>query len=145
MKKLAVVLGMVLTVGLTACFDSETEILKQARTTQQGVLAKQNALVADSDKEIAAAEMEISKLSQTPPDSSAQARMNELQERIAMIFTQKDEVVNYKLNLKEIPEGAAIKDDAFFKGLKDEQVLKLANDQDSAFNVLKSQVESELL
>ncbi len=145
MKKLAVVLGMVLTVGLTACFDSETEILKQARTTQQGVLAKQNALVADLDKEIAAAEMEISKLSQTPPDSSAQARMNELQERIAMIFTQKDEVVNYKLNLKEIPEGAAIKDDAFFKGLKDEQVLKLANDQDSAFNVLKSQVESELL
>jgi hypothetical protein len=145
MKKLAVVLGMALTVGLTACFDSETEILKQARTTQQGVLAKQNALVADLDKEIAAAEMEISKLSQTPPDSSAQARMNELQERIAMIFTQKDEVVNYKLNLKEIPEGAAIKDDAFFKGLKDEQVLKLANDQDSAFNVLKSQVESELL
>jgi hypothetical protein len=47
--------------------------------------------------------------------------------------------------LKEIHEGAAIKDDAFFKGLKDEQVLKLAKEQDSLFNILKSQVESELL
>jgi hypothetical protein len=47
--------------------------------------------------------------------------------------------------LKEIPEGAAIKDDAFFKEMKDEQVLKLAKEQDSLFNILKSQVESELL
>jgi hypothetical protein len=78
-------------------------------------------------------------------DSAGIIRVNELSERTSMINSLKDEVVNYKLNLKEIPEGAAIKDDDFFKGLKDEQVLKLAKDQDSAFNVLKSQVESELL
>ena len=136
MKKLAVVLGVALTVGLTACFDSETEILKQARTTQQGVLSKQNALVADLDKEITSAEKEISTLTQNPLDSAGVIRVNEL---------LKDEVVNYKLNLKEIPEGAAIKDDAFFKEMKDEQVLKLAKEQDSLFNILKSQVESELL
>lgn len=145
MKKLAVVLGVVLTVGLTACFDSETEILKQARTTQQGVLSKQNALVADLDKEIASAEKEISTLTQNPLDSAGVIRVNELSERVSMINTLKDEVVNYKLNLKEIPEGAAIKDDAFFKEMKDEQVLKLAKEQDSLFNILKSQVESELL
>ena len=136
---------MFLAVSIVACFDSETEILKQARTTQQGVLAKQNALVADLDKEIAAAEKEISTLTQNPLDSAGVIRVNELSERVSMINTLKDEVVNYKLNLKEIPEGAAIKDDATFKGLKDEQVLKMAKDQDSAFNVLKSQVESELL
>jgi len=136
---------MFLAVSIVACFDSETEILKQARTTQQGVLAKQNALVADLDKEIAAAEKEISALTQNPLDSAGIIRVNELSERTSMINSLKDEVVNYKLNLKEIPEGAAIKDDDFFKGLKDEQVLKLAKDQDSAFNVLKSQVESELL
>jgi len=145
MKKLAVVLGVALTVGLTACFDSETEILKQARTTQQGVLAKQGALVADLDKEISAAEKEISDLTQTPPDSLGQMRMKELQDRISMINSLKDEVVNYKLNLKDIPEGSAIKDDAFFKNMKDEDVLKLAKEQDSLFNILKSQVESELL
>jgi hypothetical protein len=109
------------------------------------VLSKQNALVADLDKEIAAAEKEISALTQSPLDSAGVIRVNELSERVSMINTLKDEVVNYKLNLKEIPEGAAIKDDATFKGLKDEQVLKMAKDQDSAFNVLKSQVESELL
>ena len=145
MKKLAVVLGVALTVGLTACFDSETEILKQARTTQQGVLAKQNALVTDLDKEIAAAEKEISALTQNPLDSAGVIRVNELSERVSMINALKDEVVNYKLNLKEIPEGAAIKEDAFFKEMKDEQVLKLAKEQDSLFNILKSQVESELL
>ncbi|MDP4731114.1 MAG: hypothetical protein NWS17_03700 [Flavobacteriales bacterium] len=145
MKKLAVVLGLALTVGLTACFDSETEILKQARTTQQGVLAKQSALVADLDKEISAAEKEISDLTQTPPDSLGQMRMKELQERISMINSLKDEVVNYKLNLKDIPEGSAIKDDAFFKAMKDEDVLKLAKEQDSLFNIMKSNVETELL
>lgn len=132
-------------VALVACFDSETEILKQARTTQQGVLSKQNALVADLDKEISTAEKEISVLTQTPADSLGQMRMKELQDRISMINTLKDDVVNYKLNLKEIPEGSAIKDDAFFKTMKDEQVLKLAKEQDSLFNILKSEVESELL
>lgn len=145
MKKLAVVLGVALTVGLTACFDSETEILKQARTTQQGVLAKQSALISDLDKEISAAEKEISVLTQTPPDSLGKIRMVELQDRISMINSLKDEVVNYKLNLKDIPEGSAIKDDAFFKNMKDEDVLKLAKEQDSLFNILKSNVESELL
>ena len=145
MKKLAVVLGVALTVGLTACFDSETEILKQARTTQQGVLAKQSALVADLDKEISAAEKEISDLTQSPPDSLGQMRMKELQDRISMINSLKDEVVNYKLNLKDIPEGSAIKDDAFFKTMKDEDVLKLAKEQDSLFNIMKSNVETELL
>jgi hypothetical protein len=145
MKKFGVVLGIALTIGLTSCLDSETEILKQARTTQQGVLSKQNALTADLDKEIALAEKEISGLTQTVADSLGEFRMRELQDRIAMINTLKDEVINFKLNLKEIPEGAAIKDDSFFKGLKDEQVLKLAKEQDSLFNILKSQVESELL
>ena len=145
MKKLAVVLGVALTVGSTACFDSETEILKQARTTQQGVLAKQSALVADLDKEISAAEKEISALTQTTPDSLGQMRIKELQDRISMINSLKDEVVNYKLNLKDIPEGSAIKDDAFFKTMKDEDVLKLAKEQDSLFNILKSNVETELL
>ena len=145
MTKLGVVLGIALTIGLTSCFDTETEILKQARTTQQGVLSKQNALVSDLDKEIASAEKEISALTQTAPDSLGKMRMKELQDRISMINALKDDVINYKLNLKEIPEGSAIKEDATFKGLKDEQVLKLAKDQDSAFNVLKSQVESELL
>ena len=145
MKKLGMVLGIALILGLTSCFDSETEILKQARTTQLGVLAKQSALTADLDKEIAAAEKEIAALTQNPLDSAGVIRVNELSERTSIINTLKDEVINYKLNLKEIPEGAAIKDDAFFKGLKDEQVLKLAKEQDSAFNVLKSQVETELL
>jgi hypothetical protein len=145
MKKLVVVLGVFLSLSIVACFDSETEILKQARTTQQGVLSKQNALVADLDKEIANAEKEISTLTQNPLDSAGIIRVNELSERTSMINTLKDEVVNYKLNLKEIPEGAAIRDDAFFKGMKDEEVLKLANEQDSLFNILKSQVESEML
>jgi hypothetical protein len=145
MKKLGVVLGVFLSLSIASCFDSETEILKQARTTQQGVLSKQNALVSDLDKEIAAAEKEIATLTQNPLDSAGIIRVNELSERTSMINALKDDVINYKLNLKEIPEGAAIKDDAFFKGLKDEQVLKLAKEQDSAFNVLKSQVETELL
>jgi hypothetical protein len=145
MKKSGVVLGMFLALSIVACFDSETEILKQARTTQQGVLSKQNALVADLDKEIAAAEKEIATLAQAPQDSIGQMRMTELQDRISIINTLKDEVVNYKLNLKEIPEGAAIKDDAFFKDKKDEEVLKMSKEQDSLFNILKSQVESELL
>ena len=145
MKKLVVVLGMMLAISLVACFDSETEILKQARTTQQGVLSKQNALVTDLDKEIAAAEKEISMLTQSPLDSMGILRVNELSERVSMINSLKDEVVNYKLNLKEIPEGSAIKDDAFFKTMKDEDVLKLAKEQDSLFNIMKSNVESELL
>jgi hypothetical protein len=145
MKKLATVLGVFLVVSMSSCFDSETEILKQARTTQQGVLSKQNALVTDLDKEIASAEKEISTLTQNPLDSLGILRVNELSERVSLINTLKDDVVNYKLNMKEIPEGAAIKEDAFFKEMKDEQVLKLAKEQDSLFNILKSKVETQLL
>jgi hypothetical protein len=145
MKKLGLILGVFLSLSIVACFDSETEILKQARTTQQGVISKQNALVADLDKEIAAAEKEIATLTQSALDSTGIIRVNELSERTTMINALKDEVINYKLNLKEIPEGAAIKDDAFFKEMKDEQVLKLAKEQDSLFNILKSQVETDLL
>ncbi|MFA9221085.1 MAG: hypothetical protein ACEQSL_07855 [Sediminibacterium sp.] len=145
MKNLANYLGVFLLVGMASCFDTETEILKQARTTQQGVLSKQNALVTDLDKEIASAEKEISALTQNPLDSLGILRVNELSERVSMINTLKDEVVNYKLNMKENPEGAAIKEDAFFKEMKDEQVLKLAKEQDSLFNILKSQVETDLL
>jgi hypothetical protein len=145
MKKLATVLGVFLVISMSSCFDSETEILKQARTTQQGVLSKQNALVTDLDKEIASAEKEISTLTQNPLDSLGILRVNELSERVSLINTLKDDVVNYKLNMKEIPEGAAIKEDAFFKEMKDEQVLKLAKEQDSLFNILKSKVETQLL
>ena len=145
MKKLATVLGVFLVISMSSCFDSETEILKQARTTQQGVLSKQNALVTDLDKEIASAEKEISTLTQNPLDSLGILRVNELSERVSLINTLKDDVVNYKLNMKEIPEGAAIKEDAFFKEMKDEQVLKLAMEQDSLFNILKSKVETQLL
>jgi hypothetical protein len=144
-KKLATVLGVFLVISMSSCFDSETEILKQARTTQQGVLSKQNALVTDLDKEIASAEKEISTLTQNPLDSLGILRVNELSERVSLINTLKDDVVNYKLNMKEIPEGAAIKEDAFFKEMKDEQVLKLAKEQDSLFNILKSKVETQLL
>lgn len=146
MKKLAVVSLVFLAISLTACLDSETEILKQARITQQGILSKQSALVGDLDKEIAAAEQEIAKLTNdSQPDEEGKQRIAELQERIFMINTLKDQVVNYKLNLKEIPEGAAIKKDDFFKGMKDEQLLKLVKEQDSAFSVLKSEIETELL
>jgi hypothetical protein len=146
MKNLAVVSLLFVTMILSSCLDSETEILKQARITQQGILSKQSALIGDLDKEIAAAEQEISKLTQTPEDAAAGVqRISELQERIFMINSLKDQVVNYKLNLKEIPEAAAIKEDAFFKGMKDEQLLKLVKEQDSAFSVLKSEIETELL
>ena len=146
MKNLAVVSLVFVTMILSACLDSETEILKQARITQQGILSKQSALIGDLDKEIAAAEQEISKLTHTPEDAAAGVqRISELQERIFMINSLKDQVVNYKLNLKEIPEAAAIKEDEFFKGMKDEQLLKLVKEQDSAFSVLKSEIETELL
>lgn len=130
---------------LASCYDSETEILKQARTTQQGVLAKKQALLTDLDGQLKSAEQEISKLSQSQVDSTGAARINELSDRTTLIRDLKDQVENWGLNLDIIPEAGQIHDDPKFKDKKDEDVLKLAKQQDSLFNILKSEIESELL
>lgn len=145
MKNKLALLFLAVTVSFAACYDSETEILKQARTTQQGVLSKKQALLTDLDNQLKTAEQEISQLSQTQLDSTGAARINELSDLTTLIRDLKDQVENWGLNLDIIPEAGEIHNDPKFKDKKDEDVLHMAKEQDSLFNNLKSEIESQLL
>jgi hypothetical protein len=145
MKNKLALLFVAVSLTVASCYDSETEILKQARTTQQGVLSKKQALLTDLEGQLKTAEQEISQISQTQVDSAGAARINELSDLTTLIRDLKDQVENWGLNLDIIPEAGEIHDDPKFKDKKDEDVLHMAKEQDSLFNILKSEVESQLL
>jgi hypothetical protein len=132
-----------------ACKSTESDVLQQARLTQQGLLAKKEGLMTDLNSRYKQVEQEIATASTSVSSDTTRDVSSEIlfmEEEKSAIDELRDKVENWAItNIVLLPEPGQLKNDPNFKNLKDEDVLKMVKNQDSIFSILKSEVESELL
>lgn len=135
--------------ALASCKNTESDVLQQARLTQQGLVSKKQSLMTELDNRYKQVEQEISTASTSVSSDTTRDVSSEIvfmEEEKSAIDELRDKVENWAItNIVLLPEPGQLKNDPKFKDLKDEDVLKMVKDQDSIFSILKSEIESELL
>jgi hypothetical protein len=134
---------------LASCKNTESDVLQQARLTQQGLVSKKQSLMTELDNRYKQVEQEIATASTSVSSDTTRDVSSEIlfmEEEKSAIDELRDKVENWAItNIVLLPEPGQLKNDPKFKDLKDEDVLKMVKDQDSIFSILKSEIESELL
>ena len=135
--------------ALASCKNTESDVLQQARLTQQGLVSKKQSLITELDNRYKQVEQEISTASTSVSSDTTRDVSSEIvfmEEEKSAIDELRDKVENWAItNIVLLPEPGQLKNDPKFKDLKDEDILKMVKDQDSIFSILKSEIESELL
>lgn len=135
--------------ALASCKNTESDVLQQARLTQQGLVSKKQSLMTELDNRYKQVEQEISTASTSVSSDTTRDVSSEIvfmEEEKSAIDELRDKVENWAItNIVLLPEPGQLKNDPKFKDLKDEDILKMVKDQDSIFSILKSEIESELL
>jgi hypothetical protein len=149
MKAKSFLLLSVIVATIISCKNTESDVLQQARLTQQGLLSKKDALLTDLNKRYSEVENKISQVSNEASKDSTKDAASEimlLEEEKSAIDELRDKAENWSItNIIALPEPGQLKNDPKFKDMKDEDVLKMVKGQDSLFSTLKSEIESELL
>ncbi|MFM7770402.1 MAG: hypothetical protein ACKO8Q_07575 [Bacteroidota bacterium] len=149
MKAKSFLLLSVIVATIISCKNTESDVLQQARLTQQGLLSKKDALLTDLNKRYSEVENKISQVSNEASKDSTKDAASEimlLEEEKSAIDELRDRAENWSItNIIALPEPGQLKNDPKFKDMKDEDVLKMVKGQDSLFSTLKSEIESELL
>jgi hypothetical protein len=149
MKSRITFIALVGLLALVSCKNTESDVLQQARLTQQGLVSKKQSLMTELDNRYKQVEQEIATASTSVSSDTTRDVSSEIlfmEEEKSAIDELRDKVENWAItNIVLLPEPGQLKNDPKFKDLKDEDVLKMVKDQDSIFSILKSEIESELL
>lgn len=149
MKLKITFIALVGLLALASCKNTESDVLQQARLTQQGLVSKKQSLMTELDNRYKQVEQEIATASTSVSSDTARDVSSEIlfmEEEKSAIDELRDKVENWAItNIVLLPEAGQLKNDPKFKDLKDEDVLKMVKDQDSIFSILKSEIENELL
>jgi hypothetical protein len=149
MKSKITFIALVGLLALASCKNTESDVLQQARLTQQGLVSKKQSLMTELDKRYKQVEQEIATASTSVSADTTRDVSSEIlfmEEEKSAIDELRDKVENWAItNIVLLPEPGQLKNDPKFKDLKDEDVLKMVKEQDSIFSILKSEIESELL
>lgn len=149
MKLKITFIALVGLLALASCKNTESDVLQQARLTQQGLVSKKQSLMTELDNRYKQVEQEIATASTSVSSDTARDVSSEIlfmEEEKSAIDELRDKVENWAItNIVLLPEPGQLKNDPKFKDLKDEDVLKMVKDQDSIFSILKSEIENELL
>lgn len=149
MKSKITFIALVGLLVLVSCKNTESDVLQQARLTQQGLVSKKQSLMTELDNRYKQVEQEIATASTSVSSDTTRDVSSEIlfmEEEKSAIDELRDKVENWAItNIVLLPEPGQLKNDPKFKDLKDEDVLKMVKDQDSIFSILKSEIESELL
>jgi len=149
MKSRITFIALVGLLALASCKNTESDVLQQARLTQQGLVSKKQSLITELDNRYKQVEQEISTASTSVSSDTTRDVSSEIvfmEEEKSAIDELRDKVENWAItNIVLLPEPGQLKNDPKFKDLKDEDILKMVKDQDSIFSILKSEIESELL
>ncbi|MFM2196295.1 MAG: hypothetical protein RL092_1895 [Bacteroidota bacterium] len=149
MKSRITFIALVGLLALASCKNTESDVLQQARLTQQGLVSKKQSLMTELDNRYKQVEQEIATASTSVSSDTTRDVSSEIlfmEEEKSAIDELRDKVENWAItNIVLLPEPGQLKNDPKFKDLKDEDVLKMVKDQDSIFSILKSEIESELL
>ncbi len=135
---------------IVACGSSESEMMKEARNIQAGLLKQKSNLDSTLTVEAGNVEKMIAVMSQDTAlaaDSMKVQEYTSLMNKKTAIEEAKSKLADWQSNSKLLPSEAEIKngvENPFGADAKDLDVLKAIKDAQSAFNDLRSQIESEI-
>jgi hypothetical protein len=136
--------------SIIACASGETEILKQARTIQDGIMTSKHNLDSTIDVTIAGWNTRLSAMSADSvamKDSSNMEEFTSLNERVNELNILKSQLADWTSSLKMLPSTQEIKDGAenpFGKDAKDQEILSSIKKTQDEYNELKSQIETAI-
>jgi hypothetical protein len=135
---------------IVACGSSESEMMKEARNIQAGLLKQKSNLDSTLTVESGNVEKMIAVMSQDTTlaaDSMKVQEYTSLMNKKTAIEEAKSKLADWQSNSKLLPSDEEIKngvENPFGADAKDLDVLKAIKDAQSAFNDLRSQIESEI-
>jgi hypothetical protein len=135
---------------IVACGSSESEMMKEARNIQAGLLKQKSNLDSTLTIEAGNVEKMIAVMSQDTTlaaDSMKVQEYTSLMNKKTAIEEAKSKLADWQSNSKLLPSDQEIKngvENPFGADAKDLDVLKAIKDAQSAFNDLRSQIESEI-
>jgi hypothetical protein len=150
MKKFSVVFSIVACVMIAACTSSESEMMKEARNIQAGLMKQKSNLDSVMDVEIANVDKAITLMSEDSTMATDTLKYKEfinLTEKKKALDEGKDKLSDWMINTKLLPTPEEEKNgitNPFGPEAKDLDILKAIKDAQSSFNDLRSQIESEI-
>lgn len=150
MKKLSVVLSGMMVVAIAACTSSESEMMKEARNIQAGLMKQKANLDSVMEVEIANVDKAITLMSEDSTMASDTLKYQEfvsLTEKKKKLDEGKDKLSDWMIGTKFLPTPEEEKNgvtNPFGPEAKDLDVLKSIKEAQSSFNDLRSQIESEI-
>ena len=133
-----------------ACASSESEMMKEARNIQTGLLKQKSDLDSVLNVESANVEKTIAMMSEDSTMAKDTIKYKEfvsLMSKKELIESAKSKLEDWKINSKLLPTEEEQKngvENPFGPEAKDLDILKSIKEAQSSFNDLRSQIESEI-
>jgi hypothetical protein len=150
MKKLSLWMVLAVMMVVVACGSSESEMMKEARNIQAGLLKKKSNLDSTLTVEAGNVEKMIAIMSQDSTVAADSVKLQEytsLMSKKTLIEEARSKLADWQSNSKLLPTEEEEKngvENPFGAEAKDLDILKAIKDAQSAFNDLRSQIESEI-
>ena len=135
---------------MIACAQAESEVVKQARTIQEGIMKSKTQLDSTIDvsiKEINGRITTMSSDSIAMQDSTNIVLFGEMQTKVARLAELKSKLTDWSSSMKMLPSAEEVAKGAenpFGKEATDQDILKGVQASQTEFNDLKSEIESEM-
>lgn len=133
-----------------ACAAGESEILKQARTIQEGMVKQKNQLDSLLQQNVDGINSKLAALSNDTlamKDSANIASFNEMRTKVEELNAYRTQLDNWMSGAKMLPSLEDIKkgiENPFGKESKDEDILNSIKKSQSELSDLKSEIETAL-
>jgi hypothetical protein len=150
MKKVSMFLSALIMVAMFACTSAESEMMKEARNIQAGLLKQKANLDSTLDVEIVNVDKSLTLMSEDSTMATDTLKFKEfvnMKTRKESLDMAKDKISDWVINTKLLPTPEEEKNgvsNPFGPDAKDLDVLKAIKEAQSSFNDLRSQIESEI-
>lgn len=135
---------------IVACSSGESELLKQARTIQDGIMKSKSDLDSTIDVTITAYNEKLATMSADSVlmnDSIGMVNFTMTQDKVSMLGEYKSKLADWAEGMKMLPTSEEIAKGAenpFGKDAKDQDILNSIKTSQEEFNALKSDIETAM-
>jgi TolA-binding protein len=135
---------------LVACASAESEVLKQARTIQDGIMKQKDNLDSTLNATITELNGKITTMSNDSlamQDSTNITLFGEMQMKVSRLTELKSKLNDWASGTKLLPSVEDLAkgvENPFGENANDQDILKGIQESQSSFSDLKSQIESEM-
>ncbi len=140
----------VIAVSFTACVSSESEMLKQARTIQDGMINDVEALDSNMTEKLSVWNAKRSEMAMDSTLSTDSIKMKDFmnaKDKIDHLSNLQSEVTDWRANLKLLPSIKEMESGAenpFGEKAKDQEILSEIKKSKEAFNSLKLKADAAM-